>query len=268
MDLSASEKLARPSVLQPISHPYPDRLPPPGRARCYSFHEVFAEKIRAMSERGRPRDLYDIVNLFRREDLRQQPALVYQILKEKCESKGVAIPRFATLEKSPHRAELEAEWSNMLAHQLPQLPPFQGFWAELPNLFDWLEGRIAVPALAPVPATEATDKDWTPPATVWRWEMAVPVESIRFAAANHLCVDLGYEGSVRRIEPYAFRHSSQGALLLCAVIGDTRETRTYRVDRIESVQVSTTSFSPAFRIEIGGSGAMAGPPPGGDASLP
>ena len=38
------------------------------------------------------------------------------------------------------RAELEAEWGNMLAHQLPMLPPFISFWEELPNLFEWLEG--------------------------------------------------------------------------------------------------------------------------------
>ena len=29
------------------------------------------------------------------------------------------------------------------------------------------------------------------------------LEIIRFAAANHLCVDLEYQGSVRRIEPYS-----------------------------------------------------------------
>jgi Nucleotidyl transferase AbiEii toxin, Type IV TA system len=42
----------------------------PAEVRCYGFEELFAEKIRAMGERSRPRDLYDIVNLFRREDLR------------------------------------------------------------------------------------------------------------------------------------------------------------------------------------------------------
>jgi predicted nucleotidyltransferase component of viral defense system len=73
IDLSASEKVARPTVLQEISHAYPDKLPTPGTVRCYSFDEVFAEKIRAMGERSRPRDLYDIINLFRRDDLRSQP---------------------------------------------------------------------------------------------------------------------------------------------------------------------------------------------------
>jgi predicted nucleotidyltransferase component of viral defense system len=258
-DLSGSERLARPSVLRSIFHPYPDELPAPGTVRCYSFEEVFAEKIRAMGERSRPRDLYDIINLFRRDDLRRHPALISEVLAEKCVAKGVVVPTFAALEVSPHRAELESEWSNMLVHQLPQLPPFEAFWTELPQLFEWLAGRLAVPELRAAPAPETTDDTWRPPATVWRWGMGVPVESIRFAAANHLCVELGYKGSTRLIEPYAFRRSSAGALLLCAVKVQTRETRTYRVDRMESVKVSNTPFRPTFRIEIGGSGAIAAP---------
>ncbi len=69
-DLTQDEFVVRPPVLRPISHDYPDLLPAPGQVRCYSFEEVFAEKLRAMGQRSRPRDLYDIVNLFRRPDFR------------------------------------------------------------------------------------------------------------------------------------------------------------------------------------------------------
>jgi predicted nucleotidyltransferase component of viral defense system len=60
--------------------------------RCYAFEEVFAEKIRAMGERSRPRDLYDIINLFRRSDLRNQPQLIREVLLEKCGTKGLSVP--------------------------------------------------------------------------------------------------------------------------------------------------------------------------------
>ena len=66
----------RPPVLRAVSRDYPDNLPEPAQVRCYGFEEVFAEKLRAMGERSRPRDLYDIVNLFRRPDFRQHAALV------------------------------------------------------------------------------------------------------------------------------------------------------------------------------------------------
>ena len=143
LDISGSEKMARPTVLRNISHPYSDSLPKPAQIRCYAFEEVFAEKLRAMGERGRPRDLYDIVLLFRRRDIQSQPQLIKSALEKKCQSKNVPVPDLASIEKSPNRDELIGEWKNMLGHQLQALPPFEQFWKELPNIFAWLEGRYA-----------------------------------------------------------------------------------------------------------------------------
>ena len=251
LDLTGSERLVQPVVLRPIAHAYPDTLPGPATVPCYSFEEVFAEKIRAMGERGRPRDLYDIVNLFRRDDMNLNPSVVRAVLREKCVSKGVPIPTMAAIEASPYRAELEAEWPNMLAHQLPELPPFESFWGELPRLFAWLETGPVAKRLATIPVREAIDTSWAAPPTMQAWGMAAPVEPIRFAAANRLCIELGYKGTKRLIEPYSFRRSKAGDLLLCAVKVATRETRTYRFDRIESVRVSDKSFTPAYLIELG-----------------
>jgi predicted nucleotidyltransferase component of viral defense system len=251
IDLSASERLVRPIVLRPIAHAFPDTLPGPATVPCYSFEEVFAEKIRAMGERGRPRDLYDIVNLFRRDDMNLNPSVVRAVLREKCVSKGVPISTMAAIEASPYRAELEAEWPNMLAHQLPGLPPFESFWGELPKLFAWLETGSVAKRLAPIPVREAIDTGWAVPPTMQAWGMAAPVEPIRFAAANRLCIELGYQGTRRLIEPYSFRRSKAGNLLLCAVKVATRETRTYRLDRIESVRATNRTFVPAYLIELG-----------------
>jgi hypothetical protein len=58
------------------------------------------------------------------------------------------------------------------------------------------------------------------------------IESIRFAGANRLRVDLGYQGSVRTIEPYSLRRSRAGDILVYAVKSATGEPRSYRLDRI------------------------------------
>ena len=259
LDLSTAEIVARPPVLRSISHPYPDGLPGRAVVRSYSFEEVFAEKLRAMGERGRPRDLYDIVNLYWRPDFRQHAQLIRSTLAEKCRTKGVAVPTMAVLSAAQTRAELESEWANMLGHQLPALPPFEQFWDALPALFDWLEGR-AEPELPASLALEADEEpEWIPPPTVWTWGAGISLETVRFAAANRLCVELGYQRRVRVIEPYSLRRSRAGYLLLHALRADSREHRSYRVDRIESVRVTTRPFRPVYAIEFSSVGPLAAP---------
>ncbi len=259
LDLLANETVVRPTVLRTIAHSYPDVLPAPARVRCYGFEELFAEKLRAMGERSRPRDLYDIVHLFRRPGLRHHASVVKEVLAQKCSSKGVPVPSLDALAASKFRDELETEWANMLAHQLPVLPPFESFWEELPGIFAWLDGKEPGSELASVETGEDLDEGWRPPATLWTWGVGVPVESIRFAAANHLLVELGYGGKTRLIEPYAFRRTKAGHLLLFAVKAESREIRGYRVDRMSSVRVTTKPFRPVNLIEIGGEGAIFAP---------
>jgi hypothetical protein len=261
LDLNAEEKMARPTVLREIAHPYPDELPEPGTVRCYAFEEVFAEKIRAMGERGRPRDLYDIINLFRHEDLRTNPDTIREVLAEKCRTKGLPVPTFESIEGAGIKPVLVADWENMLAHQLPVLPPFEDFWTELPNLFAWLSGAAKERPLAPVAAgkEDVPYTEWAPPPTVNAWNLRVPLEVVRFAAANHLCVRLGYQGSTRIIEPYSLRRTRAGDLLLYGVKADTGEIRCYRVDRIESVEATKRTFKPRYRIEFSAAGQMSVP---------
>jgi predicted nucleotidyltransferase component of viral defense system len=257
LDISANEKVVRPPVLLKIAHPYPDG-PLPGLVRCYSFDEVFAEKIRAMGQRGRPRDLYDIVNLFRRHDLRLYPKQIHEALLEKCAAKSVPVPRAADFVDSPLLAELEADWQNMLSHQLPALPPLQGFLEELPNLFGWLDGSVTFEPLPIIPR-QPGEQDWSPPPTIYLWGAGIPLETIRFAAANRLLVNLTYDGSRRLIEPYSLRRSGTGRLLLHAERADGSGHRTYGVDKIVGLRVTTTPFRPRHAIEFSSHGPMYAP---------
>jgi predicted nucleotidyltransferase component of viral defense system len=250
LDISGSEKVVRPTILRKISHPYSDAFSSSGTIRCYAFEEVFAEKLRAMGERGRPRDLYDIVLLFRRRDLQSEPKLIKSVLEKKCEFKGVPIPTLDSVQNATTKGELISEWENMLGHQLQALPPFEQFWAELPDIFDWLNGKKEHIKLDVIAAGKDEDMSWSPPPTIWQWGMAVPLESARFAAANHLCVVLGYKGNTRLIEPYSLRQTKDGHLLLYAWKIESGAIRAYRVDRIESIKVSNKTFDPRYKIEF------------------
>ena len=252
LDLTTAEQVVRPTVLRSIAHQYPDALPAPAKIRCYSFEEVFAEKLRAMGERARPRDLYDIITLFRRRDVLPEAYLIRLVYTEKCESKGVEVFSAEAIQASPFRKELEEEWANMLAHQLPALPPFSALWEELPRLYAWLEGIAPIEGLSSIPATEAIDETWTPPSAVRVWAQGAPLEEVRFAAANHLCVELGYQDRDRVIEPYSLKRTRSGQLTLYAVESDTGEVRSFSVDQIQSVKVSAMSFTPRFNVEMMG----------------
>jgi predicted nucleotidyltransferase component of viral defense system len=261
LDLTSDEILVLEPATREVHHPYSDRPDGGIRIQCYSYEEVFAEKVRALAERERPRDLYDVVHLYRHESERPKRASVLRTLEEKCAFKEIEVPTMAALEGRPERAELETEWSNMLAHQLPALPPFAQFWGELPAVFDWLHGAIEKVVPQPIPAMGGViDESWRPPAMVQAWHANVPLEVIRFSAANYLCVNLTYQGTQRLIEPYSLRRTQEGNLLLHAVKHQTGEPRSYRMDRIQGAEATQEPFVPRYAIEFSVSEPLSAPP--------
>ena len=64
-DLTADELVVLPPVRLRVFHPYSDEPADGITVSSYAYEEAFAEKTRALGERARPRDLYDVVNLFR-----------------------------------------------------------------------------------------------------------------------------------------------------------------------------------------------------------
>ncbi len=266
LDLTNDEVLVLESVIREVHHPYSDRPDDGIHIRCYCFEELFAEKIRALAERERPRDLYDVVHLYRHDELRPNRVLIYDTLAQKCAFKGIAVPTMEALEDKPERIELEAEWENMLGHQLPALPPFEQFWRELLSFFQWLHGiaeKVARPAIHV--AAAGIDEAWRPPSMAYAWHTSTPLEIIRFAAVNRLCIELNYrdeQGRQRRpiIEPYSLRRTRDGNLLLYAVKHETGEARSYRVDRIQGAEVTRTSFIPRYLVELTPVGPVSAPP--------
>ena len=255
LDLTADEKLVLPAVRREVFHPYSDRPEDGLWINSYAYEEAFGEKVRALGERTRPRDLYDVVNLYRHGDTRPTAAVLRNVLEQKCGYKGIALPSVESLE--PHRADLEAMWDNMLGHQLPVLPPVADFWAALPEIFTWIMGRAEAPHRARIEpgSTETIIRSRVLPMSVPLRSRA-PLEIIRFAAANHLCVDLSYDGRVRRIEPYSLRQTSEGNFVLHAIRSDSGEHRSYRVDRMQDASVTTQTFSPRYLVELSSEGPL------------
>lgn len=138
LDFTADEKVVIPPEGYPIYHPYSDKPEVYSKLFCYSFEEIFAEKIRALAERARPRDLYDVIHLYEsRGQIRNKNKLM-KSLQEKCAFKRIPLPTLDIVQKHPQQMILMSEWENMLAHQVPALKPFGYFWEKLPEVFGWL----------------------------------------------------------------------------------------------------------------------------------
>jgi predicted nucleotidyltransferase component of viral defense system len=254
LDLDGEERMARPAEPRPIAHDYDEGLPEPATVLCYSFPEVFAEKLRAMGQRGRPRDLYDIVYLYRRDELRPEPGALRLLVQEKAASKGCPVPTIALIEAGAADGQLEQEWANMLTHQLPALPPFQDFWRELSELFRWLDGA-PTRSLAAMPIRQAVS-DWRPSPTLQLWPSGA-IEQVRFAALNHLIVEFDYTDEAgsrthRRVEPYSLRQTTAGNLILGAFDLAKQDGRTFRLDRMRHLALTGISFVPRFAVEVAG----------------
>lgn len=265
IDLLSSEKVIDPPVVNKIAHSYPDDLPESAEVLCYSLEEIFAEKIRAMGERGMPRDLYDIVFLFRDRFSKQKNELIKSILIAKCETKGVAVPTYGSVKDSPSVEELKSEWANMLKHQLPALPPFEEYWNALPDLFKWLEGLYEPAKLQPIAATRGDHLISQLSGPALESIRRKPVEAMRFAAVSHLCVEMRYrkenlEVKDYLIQPYSLRQSDQGNIILYAAKAQSGEMRSFRIDRIIDVHITSTPFVPRYPIEFPEFGTIYAPP--------
>ncbi len=261
LDLTDDEVLVLEPVMREVHHPYSDRPEDGIHVLSYDFEEVFAEKVRALAERERPGDLYDVVHLYRREGLNPDRALILNTLAVKCQFKGIELPTMEILTNQPEREDLESDWEHMLAHQLPVLPPFKQFWDELSDVFDWLQQTKEKETLATVTAYGGgiIDESWSPPPMAQAWHTEVPLEVIRFAAANRLCIDLEYKNEHRLIEPYSLRRTQDGNILLHAVRYEDGQPRSYRIDRIQGAAATSTSFSPRYVIGLTASGPIHAP---------
>ena len=81
------------------------------------------------------------------------------------------------------------------------------------------------------------------------------------AGNDRVCVNLGYQGTERLIEPYGLKVSKDGNVLVQAYKrGPVDEPRSYRLDRIEHVSATNVAFRTAKIMSWGCVAAIAGAP--------
>lgn len=266
IDITHDEALILEPVKRSIHHPYSDEPEGGLYAHCYAFEEVFAEKTRALIERARPRDLYDVIHLYRNRELITSKSLLSSTLEKKCAFKKIRVPTFTDIENHTKRGELDSEWASMLAHQLQTLPPLAQFWEELPLFFNWLHEGQEGPSL-PAISTSNVEVVWRPGRVSGvRWGSAY-IEKIQFAAANRVCIRLIYNGERRLVEPYSFRRSTDDAKLFYGYHREDSQIKCFKLDKFQGLEVTSEPFIPRFRVEINSVGRVNMPPVSMEATL-
>jgi len=259
LDLTTDEILVLDTVSQKVEHPYLDEPDQGIYANCYAFEEVVAEKIRALAQRIRPRDLYDVVHFFRNRGMIKNPQLVYNVLIKKCVFKEMDVPTFTFIVNHEKLDELEPQWENMLAHQLPSLPPIDSFWADLEPFFDWLNGQLEVENLVPASIVSGDIfqigrvEPYTGDASI--------LNKIQFSAANRVCIKLEYSNKIRIVEPLSFRRNTNtGNRLFYGYEREAARTKAYSISKIQSVEITNVPYVEKYPVEISATGTISMPP--------
>ncbi|MHB1293459.1 MAG: nucleotidyl transferase AbiEii/AbiGii toxin family protein [Anaerolineae bacterium] len=106
---------------------------PTPRVLTYALEEILAEKARAILERGKARDYYDVWRLLKEKSVSFVPATSCTTLVAKCAHKGLLPPSIEQFFSVPMLAQAQAYWESDLANQVkPQfLPPWEQVVAEL-----------------------------------------------------------------------------------------------------------------------------------------
>jgi predicted nucleotidyltransferase component of viral defense system len=114
-----NEIILLPTGKKKVFHSYSDE--PNAEIEVYSLEEIFAEKIRALIQRTRARDLYDTGMLY---DLINKDK-VLQILDEKFCFKGVILDMSSLTKR---KEDFSNAWDASLKHQLKVIADFEMFF--------------------------------------------------------------------------------------------------------------------------------------------
>ncbi|HLC26693.1 MAG TPA: nucleotidyl transferase AbiEii/AbiGii toxin family protein [bacterium] len=261
-DLTKYEPILDTPSSRVIFHPYPDALPDNIEVLTYSFDELLAEKTRALYERARPRDLYDVVYLLENRPDAFDFHHVRKLFIDKCAAKGLAPPSLGELIRLVEDdQELRSEWANMLAYQLPSLPDLDTLLRRLPSLLRWIDQPSAsLPELMRAPAPIPAGTELIAPAGIRYWGTGLPLETIRFAGANRLLIEFDYDGRHRSVEPYSLHQARTGNILLYGWEQGSTHIKAFNTAKIDNLRVTSNGFEPRYRIEFSSAAPLSIPP--------
>lgn len=124
------EVIVTPVENKPIIHNFSDSCDV--TLITYSLSEITAEKLRALCQRGWPRDLFDVYNLWPRIEKDG----FQELFLEKCNYKGFE-PTLTAYDDNEER--IKSAWFKSLGHQLKEVPEFDEAFREVRVILEEME---------------------------------------------------------------------------------------------------------------------------------
>jgi predicted nucleotidyltransferase component of viral defense system len=139
LDLSKTEILVDPPYTSPLLHLYSDAEHVITPIHSYTMNEIFAEKCRALVERTRPRDLYDVIHLYDKYYASQESiSHLRDMFGVKFQHKGLSFPAdFLQISENKFQDAKEA-WTHMLSHQITPLKEIESYVSRYKEISKWI----------------------------------------------------------------------------------------------------------------------------------
>ncbi len=132
LDISFTEQIFESPSNREILHPYSDFHLINEVVPAYSMVEIMAEKLRALIQRNRPRDIYDIWFIMNSSESLDKKA-IKELLQLKASSKNIEIIGIDQFVSNQKMKKNKRAWENSLSLHLPinSLPDFDMVYTDL-----------------------------------------------------------------------------------------------------------------------------------------
>ena len=126
LDIMVDERV----VFDPARHTHEYEDVPEFDLMAYSTEGIFAEKLRAVFQRGAARDYYDLYQLLETPSVNIEFEEVFPAFEAKCEHDGLSVDLASGL-PADRRAETKKQWETTLPDLTANPPAFDAVWERL-----------------------------------------------------------------------------------------------------------------------------------------
>lgn len=244
LDISLNESLVARAEERQLLHVYDDAPEVATAVPCYSLNEIFAEKMRALLQRNRARDLYDVWWLLANRANQLDAQIALDVFRTKAGSKGIPFESLNELVSQEKFVSLGDHWDAQIGHQLPAAPRLADVQDAIQTLLlDFITaGTAAAPAAA---ATLRRAASGGLPTFAGRRSTIVR------AARERRVLQLEYSDRWRHVDPYEFVFGKQGDEQLFGFEHEAGHVKRFRVHAIQGLRITDQLFVPHYPVLIG-----------------